>query len=738
MKTTTFSRRDLFKAGGALVVSFSFAKRAVAQTPSAADATLGKPLDLKEVDSFLAIHADGSATVYTGKVDLGTGLRVAIRQMAAEELGLPVERVALVEGDTALTPDQGSTGGSTGLTRGGVEVRQAAATARQAIIALGAAQLQRPAAELTIADGQVRPASGGNGVGIGSLIGGRKLSLQVDAKAPLRPPAQYTVVGKPVLRPDVPAKCTARHTYLQDHTVPGMLHGRVVRPPTIGAKLVSVDESSVGKIPDVRVVRLQDFLGVVAKDEWAAIRAARELKANWSQSQTLPGSDNLDRFVRQAALDPDQQIVNRGDSAAALSSAAKKFSATYYWPAQSHASLGPSCAIADVRDGGATIWSSTQGPHGLRQNLAKVFSLPLEKVRVVYLDGAGSYGGNGNDDVAADAMLLSKAAGAPVRVQWMRQDEHAWDPKGPQQLLDVRAGLDAQGNIAAWETEMWVPAGRPGSRPLLGPEAAGMTQDHGQGAGLLTQNGDPPYAAANVRVVAHLTKETPLRPSNLRAPGKIGNVFAVEGFTDELAAAAGVDPVAFRLSRLTDPRAIEVIKRATEMFGWQPRPSPNPQAAQGNLLIGRGMAYARYKQAENYVATVMEVAVEPATGVIRVRRVTCAHDCGLIINPDALRNQVEGLIVQTLSRALHEEVKFDRARVTSVDWMSYPILRFPELPSIEVALINHPELPLLGAGEAASAPVGAALGNAIFDATGIRLRSVPFRPEKMKAALTSA
>ena len=738
MKTTTFSRRDLFKAGGALVVSFSFAKRAVAQTPSAADATLGKPLDLKEVDSFLAIHADGSATVYTGKVDLGTGLRVAIRQMAAEELGLPVERVALVEGDTALTPDQGSTGGSTGLTRGGVEVRQAAATARQAIIALGAAQLQRPATELTIADGQVRPVSGGNGVAIGSLVGGRKLSLQVDAKAPLRPPAQYTVVGKPVLRPDVPAKCTARHTYLQDHTVPGMLHGRVVRPPTIGAKLVSVDESSLGKIPDVRVIRMQDFLGVVAKDEWAAIRAARELKANWSQSQTLPGSDNLDRFVRQAALDTDQQIVNRGDSAAALTSAAKKFSATYYWPAQSHASLGPSCAIADVRDGGATIWSSTQGPHGLRQNLAKVFSLPLEKVRVVYLDGAGSYGGNGNDDVAADAMLLSKAAGAPVRVQWMRQDEHAWDPKGPQQLLDVRAGLDAQGNIAAWETEMWVPAGRPGSRPLLGPEAAGMTQDHGQGAGLLTQNGDPPYAAANVRVVAHLTKETPLRPSNLRAPGKIGNVFAVEGFTDELAAAAGADPVAFRLSRLTDPRAIEVIKRATEMFGWQPRPSPNPQAAQGNLLIGRGMAYARYKQAENYVATVMEVAVEPATGVIRVRRVTCAHDCGLIINPDALRNQVEGLIVQTLSRALHEEVKFDRARVTSVDWMSYPILRFPELPSIEVALINHPELPLLGAGEAASAPVGAALGNAIFDATGIRLRSVPFRPEKMKAALTSA
>ena len=738
MASTTFSRRDLLKAGGALVVSFSFVKHAAAQTPSAVDATLGKPLDLKEVDSFLAVHADGSVTVYTGKVDLGTGLRVAIRQMAAEELGLPVERVALVEGDTALTPDQGSTGGSTGLTRGGVEVRQAAATARQAIIALGAEQLKRPAAELTIADGRVRPSSGGDGIGIGSLVGGKRLSLQVDAKAPLRPPAQYTVVGKPVLRPDVPAKCLARHTYVQDFSMPGMLHGRVVRPPAIGAKLLSVDESSIRNIPDARVVRIQDFLGVVAKDEWAAVRAARELKATWSPSQTLPGSDNLDRYVRQAALDPDQQIVNRGDAPAALPSAAKKFSATYYWPAQSHASLGPSCAVADVRDGGATMWSSSQGPHGLRQNLAKVFGFPLERVRVIYLDGAGCYGGNGNEDVAADAVLLSRAVGVPVRVQWMRQDEHGWDPKGPQQLLDLRAGLDAQGNIAAWETEMWVPAGRPGARPLLGPDAAGMAQDHGQGAGLLTQNGDPPYAAANVRVTAHLTKETPLRPSNLRAPGKIGNVFAVESFTDELAAAAGADPLAFRLSRLTDPRAIAVIRRATEMFGWQPRPSPNPQAAQGNLLIGRGLASARYKQAENYVATVMEVAVDPATGVVRVRRVTCAHDCGLIVNPDALRNQVEGLIVQTLSRALHEEVKFDRARVTSVDWMTYPILRFPELPAIEVALLDHPELPLLGAGEAASVPVGAALGNAIFDATGIRLRSVPFRPEKMKAALTSA
>jgi CO/xanthine dehydrogenase Mo-binding subunit len=347
------------------------------------------------------------------------------------------------------------------------------------------------------------------------------------------------------------------------------------------------------------------------------------------------------------------------------------------------------------------------------------------------MDGAGCYGGNGNDDVAADAVLLSRAVGSPVRVQWMRQDEHGWDPKGPQQLLDLRAGLDAQGNIAAWEAEMWVPMNKPGGRPLLSIDAAGLAQDHGQGAGLMTQNADPPYAAPHVRVVAHYIKETPLRPSNLRAPGKIANVFAVEAFTDELAAAAGADPVEYRLRGLTDPRAIAVIRRTADMFGWQPK------TTRSQTGVGRGFADARYKQAENYVAMAMEVTVDRATGQITVRRVACAHDCGLIVNPNALRNQVEGLIVQTLSRTIHEEVKFDRARVTSLDWASYPILRFPEAPAIEVALLDHPELPLYGAGEAAAVTVPGALANAIYDATGVRLRRAPFTPERVKAALAS-
>jgi nicotinate dehydrogenase subunit B len=735
-----FSRRAFLRTGGAVVVGFSLRASlpefVLAQAASTSE--IGKPLDPHQVDSFLAFHSDGSVTIYTSKVDIGTGLRIAMSQMAAEELGVPVESVSIVEGDTALVPDHGGTGGSTGIPRGGVDVRQAAATARQAILNLGATQLKRPASELTIVRGTVRPASGGPGASIGKLIGGKRLNVAVDAKAPLKDPTTYTIVGKPLLRPDVPAKCTGKREFVQDHILPNLLHGRVIRPPAIGAKLVSVDESSIRGIPGVRVVRMNSFLGVVAPDEWAAIRAARELKATWTEWEGLPGSDGLERHVRESAVDRDETVVSKGgDPAAAFSSAARQMSATYSWPCQSHASLGPSCAVADVREDGATVWTASQGTYGQRAQLAKIFGVPEEKLRVIFLDGSGSYGGNGNDDAAADAFLLSREVKQPVRVQWMREDEHGWDPKGPPQLLELRGGLDAQGRIVGWETQMWIPATIPGNRPLLGVDAAGMAQAHGQGSGQISQNGDPPYAAENVRVVAHWLKQTPLRPSNLRAPGKIANVFAVEGFVDEMAAEIGVDAVEYRLRGLGDPRAIDVIQRAAQMIDWQARPSPMPRPAQGGLLVGRGFAYMRYKQAENYVATAMEVAVEPETGKVTVRRVTCAHDCGLIINPDGLRNQIEGSIAQTLSRALHEEVKFDRSRVTSVNWASYPILTFPEVPPIEVALIDRPTLPPYGAGEAATAPVAAALANAIFDATGVRLRSVPFTAARMKGALKS-
>jgi CO/xanthine dehydrogenase Mo-binding subunit len=515
-----------------------------------------------------------------------------------------------------------------------------------------------------------------------------------------------------------------------------MLHGRVIRPPAVGAKLLAVDEASIRGIPGAKVVRVESFLGVVANDEWAAVRAARELKASWSEGQASYATEGLDRTIAAAPVEHEQTSVNRGDTAAAIAGAATQLSAAYYWPFHGHTSLGPSCAIADVKDQATTIWSSTQDAYGLRSLVSRVFNMPREKIRVVYLDGSGSYGSNGAYDCAADAVLLSRAVGQPVRLQWMRHDEHAWDPKGPAQLLEVRGGLDKDGNLLAWESTVTGPAGPQWTETLLGPTSAGLITEAPRGGGSpVTQNLDPPYAVPNLRITARLLKNTPIRTSNLRAPGKIGTVFAVESFTDELAAAAGVDALAFRRSKLQDLRALAVLDRAASMIEWKPRSSPGPVSKSAKVLTGRGMAYMRYKQAENYVAMAMEVAVERATGKITVQRITCAHDCGLIVNPDGLRNQVEGSILHTLSRALHEEIIFAGSRVTSVDWASYPILRFPEVPAVEVALINHPDQPSNGAGEAACAPVAAALANAVFDATGIRLRQVPFTAARVKAAL---
>ena len=747
------NRRDWIKTAGGLVVGFTvggvpaLAGQAV---PAAATGNDGRPLDPKEVDSFLSIHPDGSVTVYTSKVDVGTGMRIAMAQMAAEELGVDTARITVVDGDTARCPNTGGTGGSTGLTRGGTAVRQAAATARQALLGLAATRLKRPVADLTIVAGHVRPAVGGRGVRIGALVGGRRLAVPVDAKAPLVHPSHYVKVGQSPARPDVNAKCTGRYQYIQDLSVPGMLHGRVIRPPAVGATLVSVDEASVALLPGVRVVRVESFLAVVSDDEWAAVRASRELETKWTTWRGLPGHDNLERYLREGVVDRDQVLVNRGPSGpisdgdqsgapleAALASAQTTMAATYFWPCQSHASMAPSCAVADVRGDAATIWTSSQATYGMRATLSRVFGLVPGKVRVVFVEGSGSYGTNGADHAAADAVLLSKTIGKPVRVQWSRQDEHGWDPKGPQQLLDLRAGFDAAGRMVAWDTQMWIPANRRGARILLAAESAGIPQDSGRDAAAVFENGDPPYLVDHVRVLTHWMRDTPLNPSNLRAPGKPANVFAVESFTDEIAATLRADALEFRTARLTDPRALEVLTRAAAAFGWQRRPSPNPSSPVNGPLVGRGVAYTRYKQAENYVATFIEVAVDPESGAIAVRRVVCAHDCGLVVNPDALRNQIEGGIVQTLSRALHEEVQFDESRVTSVDWSTYPILKFSEAPAVEVILIERRDEALWGAGEAATVPVAGALGNAVFDATGVRLRRVPFTAARVKAALAS-
>ena len=719
-------RRSFLTGAAGLVVAFSLPRVAEASARTVAP---------DGVDAYLSIAPDGSVSVFAGKVDLGTGVRAGLRQIVAEELGIAPERVSLTEGDTALTPDQGPTGGSTGIMVGGMRIRQAAATARAALIALASKQLDRPASELDTRDGAV-VARDGALIGFGVLIGDAAFDLAVDPKAPLRDPDSYKIVGTSWPRPDLPAKLTARHVFVQDQRVAGMWHARVVRPPAVGATLQSVDAASIAHIRDALVVRLRDFLAVAAPREWDAVRALRALRATWSDAATLPGSDALYDAVRATAVAENATLRANGDAATAMAGAAHVLRASYAWPAQSHGSMGPSCAVADIREGGGTVWTASQGTHKLRHTIAKLLELDAVKLRLIYLDGSGSFGTNGNDDVAFEAALLSRELKRPVRVQWMREDELGWDPKGPPQLLDLAAALDGEGNIAAWQSTVMVPANRPGPHgiPLLAAVAAGLDRGEGQSAGLVSQNSDPPYAVPHLRAEVKWLASTPLRPSNLRAPGKVGNAFAVESFIDELAVAAGADPLAFRLRQLRDPRGREVLQRVGEMMAWAPR-TTRPS---GDVPRGRGVAYVHYKQTENYVAMGMEVAVERASGAIRVERVVCAHDCGLMINPDAVRAQVEGAILQTLSRALFEEVTFDRSRVTSVDWASYPILTFPDVPKIEIVLIDRRHERPLGVGEAPTAPVAAALANAVADATGARVRTAPLTPARVKAAMAQA
>jgi len=735
-------------AGGVLTVGFALAGW---QSPTRAGGIGGaRSVDPNAVDTFLSVNGDGTVTLYCGKVDLGQGLRIAMRQIAGEELGIGVDKIKYVEGDTALTPDQGRTSGSNGIQRGGTQIRRAAATARAGLIALAAQRLNVNPDDLIAEGGVVRSKSGANnggsnggtGIRFADLVAGGNFNLKLDPKAPLKNPATYSLVGKPLPRPDVPAKCTGTFTYMQDFSLPGMVHARVIRPPAIGAKLIAVDETSIKNLPGASVVRIQDFLAVIADDEWTAVRAAGTLRAQWSEWSGLPAQDKLVATLRAKTDLTDEMLVSRGGEQAGNYGALSR-SASYYWPMQSHGSIGPSCAVADVDKEAATVWTASQGTHGNRKTFARFLRLSEDQVRLIYLEGAGCYGMNGHEDAAADAAILSQAIGRPVRVQWSRQDEHGWDPKGPPQLLDISGVVDSTGRICEWRTEMWLPQTTKGLSdiPLLGPAAAGLDDVRGLQPGAISQNTDPPYAADKVEVLAHWLKDAPLRPAPIRSPGKPANCFAVESFTDELASAAGLDPIEFRLRGLDDKRGVEAIKRAAALMNWQSRPSPGSGKNAGNgaaVMRGRGFAYVHYKHSESYVAMGIDVAVERASGRIKVERVACAFDCGQIINPDGARAQVEGSILQTLSRVLLEEVQFDQSRVTSVDWNSYPILRFSDVPQIEIELIDRPTEAPVGAGEAACTTVGAALANAVFDATGARLRTVPFTPERVKAALGAA
>jgi CO/xanthine dehydrogenase Mo-binding subunit len=730
------TRRDMLKGGGALIVSFTLVPQVFAQAAPAA-----KPVALTEVDSYLVIDAKGAVTLYTGKVDLGTGVSTALAQMAAEELDVPFERIDVVQGDTALTPEQGSTWGSLSIQVGGIQIRQAAAAARAALLEQAATRLGVRKEELAVTEGVI--SGGGRQVTYGELIGGKRFSIKLDFKQPVptRDPGAFKVVGKSVPRVDIPDKVMGTFTYMHDFRVPGMLHARVVRPPAMGATLESIDEGSIKDVPTARVVRQANFLAVVAENEWAAVKGAQRLKATWSKWEGLPEQAKLYDHVRVTKIAKDEVTANVGDSTQALGQAAKKISATYDFAIHTHGSMGPSCAIAEFRDGKLTSWSASQATHNLRKQLAKMFSIPAEDVRCIYLEGAGCYGRNGHEDAAADAALLAKLTGKPVRVQWSRADEHGWDPKGPPTLIDLRAALDASGGVTAWESEFFIPQQTPGgfNVPFVAATLTGMPSDDHIAPGNIFQNSNIPYKFPNIKAVCHRLETTPFRPSWIRTPGRMQNTYANECFMDELAAAAGVDPVEFRLRYLdpADTRGIECLNRVVALAKWDKRPSPKGGQG-GDVVTGRGVTYCKYELVRTYVAVVAEVEVKRSTGEIRCTRFYVAHDCGQIINPDGLMNQIEGNIIQTVSRTLKEEIRFDRSMVTTLDWASYPILTFPEVPEIVMDLIDRPTAPPWGAGEPAAAVVPSAISNAVFDAIGVRLRSVPFTPPKVKAALGGA
>jgi nicotinate dehydrogenase subunit B len=740
------TRRDFLKTAGSLIVTFTLADGVLPAEAQGTGET--KAVAPDEVDAFLSINTESHVTVYTGKVDLGTGLRTALTQIAAEELDVPSERVTILQGDTALTPDQGATWGSLSIQRGGMQVRRAAATARKALIEAAAQRFGIAPAALTIESGTVK--GEGQAVSYAELIGGKAFSLKLDKDAPLKNPAAYAIVGKPLPRVDIPAKITARFTYIQDFRREGMLHGRVIRPLALGADLQSIDASSVTKIPGVvKVVRERNFVGVVAATEWGAIQAVRELKATWSNWAGLPEQARLWDYVRASKVSNDVVSSNVGSSAAALKDAPKRVTATYDFPIQTHGSLGPSCAVVEIKDEKVTCWSASQAQHRLKAQLAAMLAVPVDNVRCIYVEGSGCYGRNGHEDAASDAALLSRAVdGRPVRVQWMRADEHGWDPKCPPTLVDLRAGLDDAGKVLAWESEFFVPKDGVAPVPLLAamlaglPPAAAGTEPYGDfgaplnpwTANVYVANTAIPYSFTNLKTVTHLLDDTPFRSSWLRSPGRLQNNFANECFMDELAASAGADPLEFRLKYLNDARGIELLRRLAAIANWEQRPSPRNNT-NGDIVTGRGICYIKYELMRTYVGAVAEVEVNPKTGEIGVQRFYVAHDCGQIINPDGLMNQIEGNVVQTISRTLKEEIQFDRSGVTSLHWATYPILTFAEVPEVVIELIDRPTEPPWGAGEPASAVVPSAIANAVFDAVGVRLRSVPFTPAKVRAAL---
>src|SRR6266702_4420840 len=695
-------------------------------------------------ETFVEITADGSVTAFNGHVDLGTGIRTALGQIVAEELDVSFARVVVVLGDTSRAPNQGATIASETIQITAVPLRHAAAQARQFLIARAAERLEMPVQDLAIEDGLIRGRDN-RSISYGELIAGENIRLELADNVPVKTVDSYTIVGQSVPRTDLPAKATGELVYVHDVRVPGMLHGRVVRPPYagvdagafVGTSLIAVDEASVRDIPGlVAVVTIRDFVGVIAEREENAVRAAAQLKVIWKPTPTLPNMRDVETALRAHPSTP-RTLIDKGDVDAALAAAAKPMQRTYIWPYQMHGSIGPSCAVADYREGYVRVWSGTQNPHILRTDLALLLQRPEPEIEVIRMEAAGCYGRNCADDVSADAVLLSRAVGRPVRVQLTREQEHAWEPKGTAQLMDVKGGLRADGSVAGYDFATRYPSNGAPTLALLLTGAIAPVPD-------VFEMGDrtaiPPYDYDAIRVVAHDMPPI-VRASWFRGVSALPNTFAHESYIDELAAEAGVDPIEYRLRYLRDRRAIDLVNAVAERADWTPRPVWKEPVAEGDVVRGRGFAYALYVHSKfpgygaAWSAWIADVAVNKATGDVSVTRVVAGQDSGLMINPDGVRHQIHGNVVQSTSRALMEEVSFDRHAVTSREWGAYPIITFPQLPKIDVLMLPRQDQPPLGVGESASVPSAAAIANAIFDATGVRFREPPFTPERILRGL---
>jgi nicotinate dehydrogenase subunit B len=690
---------------------------------------------------FIRITADGSVTAFNGHVDLGTGIRTALGQIVAEELDVSFARVVVVLGDTSRVPNQGATIASETIQITAVPLRKAAAQARQFLIARAAERLELPIEELAIEDGLVRGHN--RSISYGELIGDDTIRLVLADDVKVKSTGDYRIVGQSMPRVDLPAKATGELVYVHDVRVPGMLHGRVVRPPYagvdggafVGTSLIDVDESSVRDIPGlVAVVRIADFVGVVAEREEDAIKAASQLRLTWKKVPTLPDLENIEKALRANPSTP-RTLIDKGDVDAALKKATKPIERTYIWPYQMHASIGPSCSVAEFREDQVRVWSGTQNPHILRTDLALLLQRPESEIDVIRMEAAGCYGRNCADDVSADAVLLSRAVGRPVRVQLTREQEHVWEPKGTAQLIDVKGGLDASGGVAGYDFATRYPSNGAPTLALLLTGTISSTP-------LVSEMGDrtaiPPYDYDHLRVVAHDMPPI-VRASWFRGVSALPNTFAHESYIDELASEAKVDPIEYRLRYLKDPRAIDLVNAVAERGGWKPRPAR--QDKEDDIVQGRGFAYALYVHSKfpgygaAWSAWIADVEVNKATGDVSVTRVIAGQDSGLMINPDGVRHQIEGNIIQSTSRALMEQVSFSGAKIETREWGAYPIIKFPQLPDIDVLMLPRFDQPPLGVGESASVPSAAAIANAIFDATGVRFREPPFTPERILAGL---